>query len=252
LRAVRRGSLSFSNPTIATRYRLLRASCFRAEDNIRLLPERKLVYVMVPKAASTTIIQLLGGIYLRTAAGWPRAADRNFPTLAEIGPERLFAIIDDPDGFAFTFVRNPYTRLVSCYRNKFARFPVKVRSGVLRDVHRFFGSAMRKLDRSDPLPFDWFVEMAVATNRTGTDSHWLTMNTLLPDIPLHLIGRLEAFNTEFRQVADRAGIACVPQRVNVTGPHALGEWIDDSLRMKIYRGYRDDFERFGYAEALPE
>ena len=81
-------------------------------------------------------------------------------------------MVDDASHFVFTFVRNPYSRLVSCYRDKFQRHTLTARNGCMKDAHRFFGSRLRKLDQTQPLPFCWFVEMACATNRSGTDGHW--------------------------------------------------------------------------------
>src|SRR5262245_19417577 len=83
-----------------------------------LLERYAAIYIEVPKVACTSLkvafAQLLG-IDLDNSGGDPHQA--SFPSTAysnyAYGP--LFQ-----DLFAFAFVRNPWDRLVSCYRDKIA------------------------------------------------------------------------------------------------------------------------------------
>ena len=68
---------------------------------------------------------------------------------------------------------------------------------------------------------------------------------------MDFVGRVETFGKDIQTVLDRAGIATGVEHLNMTGPQPLSLWINESLRKKILRAYREDFERFEYSEALP-
>ena len=83
---------------------------------IDVLPEHRLIYVAIPKCASLTIRIALGtlikgrrpsleDIYRRRRAGLrgPR----------QVGPSIYHRVALDPSALRFSFVRNPYARLVS-------------------------------------------------------------------------------------------------------------------------------------------
>jgi hypothetical protein len=115
-----------------------------------------------------------------------------------MGPKAFFELIDSPNSFVFSFVRNPNSRLVSCYADKFAQYPVTYRRGSMKDAHRCFSRELKRLPFDEPLPFPMFVDMACATNRTGTDGHWLLMDRMVPKDRSGVI--LSAASSAFRQI----------------------------------------------------
>jgi hypothetical protein len=87
------------------------------DDIIYVLLERyRAVYIETPKVACTSIKTALAGVVgvdLGDTAGNPHEAQWPVPAAlpARLGPRF-------PDLFVFGFVRNPWDRLVSCYRDK--------------------------------------------------------------------------------------------------------------------------------------
>ena len=239
-------------PHVAERYFALRAERHSPDYGIRILPSCKVVYVEVPKAACTTIKAVLQGHRGRNDRG-DRVDGEALKSIRNVGPRAFFELVDDPACFVFTFVRNPYTRLISAYFSKFGK-PLRSSGGFFWDAFRYFGARLFRLDWSKPLPFEWFVEMAVDTCRSGTDGHWMLMTRLVPRINLtcNFIGRIENFNRDFARVLEHldASATEVPW-LNAKPRVAAADLITDRLRARIYRAYQDDFERFQYPAALP-
>lgn len=105
-------------------YRNIRNSGFDADTWIDVLPRQKLIYVSVPKAASTTIRSVLSQFEMRAAPPDERVLYKRrcsgllSPSLA--GLDVFHEMASSADTLRFTFVRNPYARLVSAWSNKFA------------------------------------------------------------------------------------------------------------------------------------
>ena len=231
-------------PQVARRYQALVADCEAPEFIFKVEPVNKIVYVEIPKAACSTIKAILTG----------DSGDNKLTTIRSIGIAAFFEMMDAPERFLFSFVRNPYTRLISCYRNKFYGRPWIHAIGYRQDILRFFGARVLRLDATKPLPFDWFIEMAAGTNRTTHDGHWAAMGRMIPSASLRcdFIGRVENFDRDIAVVRDRVGVSTAPPHLNRSGGHMdTATWITEPLRQTIYRAYRDDFDRFEYSPALP-
>jgi hypothetical protein len=85
------------------------------------VPSKKVVYVCNPKVAGSSIIQSL----LRIDDDAPPTAleDHNTPEArtkisSRRAPRAFWECLNDPSAFRFAFVRNPYARILSCYRDK--------------------------------------------------------------------------------------------------------------------------------------
>jgi hypothetical protein len=221
--------LAIHNRSTVYRYYRLRGHIFRPGYSFHCRPDLKLIYIEIPKAASRTMLHLLG----RTR------------TVRDLGLSRFFALADHPDTIVFTIARNPFERLASCYRNKFQGTPVRALGGYRHDLRRHFGLALRGLRRDEPLSFAQFIDLACATCETGTDGHWLQMNRIVPvaDVAPHFVGRVESLDRDLLQLANRLPITAPIPRLNSTGHDDL--WTP-ALRTRVLNAYRIDFERFGY------
>jgi hypothetical protein len=243
------------DPASEARYRRLRASVHNPDYHVNVLPERRTIYIEVSKAACTSLKLLLSealhGPFPTEPMEVHERRKSGIPAIADIGVSRFFRLVDDPRTLTFTFVRNPYARLVSAYRDKVEPVPLGAGGG-FREIGAFFGRRLAALDPDRPLPFAWFVTMACETAESGRNGHWLAMDRLVPraDVVCRHVGRVEHFDSDILPVCDHLGIAPPRRRANATTPVRLADWITPSLGEAIRRAYRADFERFEYSTAV--
>jgi hypothetical protein len=152
-------------------------------------------------------------------------------------------------GFRFiSFVRNPYTRLVSCYLNK---IDPHLKAGSWRIRHAFGVDGF-------PASFAGFVRSIVLQPNRSMNPHWRPQvaNLHYPAIPYTFLGRFEHYARDFGKIFELIGVPGpeVPSARHLnpsTGPFRLRDYYDETTQALVYTRYRADFEAFGYPEALP-
>ena len=95
---------------------------FAANSHIDALPRHHLLYVVVPKCASTTIKMVLSSLAKRKPASAAQLHMRRYSGLKSpklVGISAFYRFATDPATLRFSFVRNPYARLVSAWADKF-------------------------------------------------------------------------------------------------------------------------------------
>jgi hypothetical protein len=164
------------------------------------------VYIEIPKVACTSIkvafAQLLG-ISLDETGGDPHQVDFPAPPVSPNGSGPFY-----PGLYSFAFVRNPWDRLVSCYRDKiggevdgFTDFTD--RPGVASCLARFdvFVAGMS---------FDAFVEAVASIPDEDADGHFRSQSTFLTnaagEIGVDFVGRCERLPADFSLVQQRIGL----------------------------------------------
>lgn len=172
----------------------------RVVDAVALTAYRA-VYVEVPKVACSSIkIALAGllGVDLEAAGGNPHAAAFPEPPGPAGGSSAY------PGLFSFAFVRNPWDRLVSCYRDKiqgeardFTAFAPE--RGVAYCVARF-----ESLQAG--MSFERFVDAIAEIPDTEADAHFRSQHTFVTnragDIAIDFVGRFESLARDFDAVCD--------------------------------------------------
>lgn len=163
----------------------------------------------------------------------------------------------------FTFVRNPYRRLLSAFADKILGFQAngrRYRGGAIHVAMAPYGA--RWGPRANLFEtLGSFVRLAVDTMDDGApmapDPHWLPMTRLLRERTawdLDFIGRVESFSQDLTEVLARAGATLdVPvhdlPRDNATALPKLGmaAYFGSDERRLVERAYAEDFELLRYS-----
>jgi hypothetical protein len=149
----------------------------------------------------------------------------------------------------FSFVRNPYDRLVSCFADKVRANPeYKERgfeNGVARPLNKLGGFKAG-------MTFSDFVHRIIELPDERTDRHLCSQSALLSDpagrVVTPCVGKYERLQDDFSDIFCRKlGLP------HLSIPHMLaskrGPWesyYDDELRRLVYLRYQADFHNFGY------
>jgi hypothetical protein len=141
-----------------------------------------------------------------------------------------------PDHLRFTFVRDPYARFVSAWRDKIVRGRP--------------GSGIREPALLETLSdFDRFVDWVLAQDPERINVHFRPQTMLVPD-NVDFIGRVESFDADLRHLFGRLGLGDLPE-VPHQNRSTWGKRPDPVLTPDRLEGFNryfgDDFRRFGYA-----
>lgn len=211
------------------------------------------VFVEVPKAGCSVVKRVLQHSEVRGEGIDPAASvhDRSLsPLQAPIsGGFDLDEVYGRPSPyFRFSFVRNPYTRALSCYLEKIAgeqwlrekRLPDL---GFAPDEDVSFVEFLRRVEQQPPRQMD---------------IHWAPQHFLLSldRVAYDFLGRFEQFQPDLARVIERLGLevpASLPlqRTAHATGAGQRLEQHYDAEAVELVRHiYRQDFDRLGYGDDL--
>lgn len=257
------------DPRAVTFYDHLSSKSYDIENVITVAPSHRVIYFLIPKAANTRIRTTLGEVMGRRSfslrpSRWGRVGYPRHPRT--IGVSAFHRLATDPKTLRFTFVRNPYDRLVSCWANKFLDKPLIKRKLFTEgefSVERYLAA---KKDIDAPLPegpdktlsFPDFITYATAIARRGVDYHMQTQGDLLriEGLPLDFIGKVENFSHDIVRVLDHIGANDKQRKkmivpLNKSDRSRAAKYYTPELAARVFRAYEEDFETLGYSRELP-
>lgn len=163
------------------------------------------VYIDIAKVASSSLKMAFAsilGLDVDRVGGNPHEIEYPRPPESSCAGEWLH-----PGRYTFAFVRNPWDRLVSCYRDKIqgqvADFTLFSQSGVARCLTRFdvFSANMS---------FEAFVYAVASIPDAAADEHFRSQHKFLTngrrEIAIDFVGRYETLEADFLYVAERIGL----------------------------------------------
>lgn len=249
-------------PAAADFCRRLEREAFHAPHLLRVVPARRAIYVMVPKVGSTRIRRTLGlvaGRYSRRLKPRHWGKVREAQGLRSMSPRSFYRLATNPKTLRFSFVRNPYERLLAVWASSFQNVPLVPGNPAIDDYLAW----RERIDPSLPaggdqtLAFEQFT-VFVLGRLDVHEQHYMPQDTLLtvPGISLDFVGRMESFNDDFAVVLDRLGASTEVRRealvpVNKSRHSHWADYYTPALAARVYRAYERDFDRFRYARALP-
>lgn len=208
---------------------MFHAACFAGEGP----SGRPFVYIQMPKAACSSIKEALMPAF---GVEWREGARTVHSSLKRSGVRVPKAQLGDErfaDHYKFSFVRNPFDRLVSTYFSKVAG-------------HR----TMRlKNPEFDPaMSFSEFAETVCEIPEREADPHFRSQWTFLDGLGLDFVGRMERMGEDWARVA---GVIGVPPELPHSNRSAdrLGyrSYYDGAHARKVAERFRHDLEAFGYS-----
>ncbi len=210
-----------------------------------------------PKVASTTLLtelhrQELGSTDQPLANVHERRLSP-LPKLSALGAKEQWRMLLSDEIFRFTFVRNPYSRLLSAYLSKIDK-SLRPKAQILAALS---GKAEDEIaDLTHVVSFAEFVEVVCSLKPEAMNSHWKpqVMQTLYNAVDFHFIGQFERLNDDFSAVRKRLfGIEVgeLPYSKNKTASSAKVEsYYTPGLQAKVAQKFESDFAAFGYSDDL--
>ena len=225
------------------------AETFDYSINISL--KHRYAFVETPKVCCSTIKlnlqRLETGLFDFTWPGEMDIHNRDFSPLLKPSQVHDFdKVLAAENLYTFCFVRNPYTRLLSCYLDKIVgNKPPK------HAVLRILGFSADNLDI--PVSFSDFIEAISSQHIREMNPHWRPQyyQTFQPSLSYDFIGRYESFSEDFQRVMAKIARTRVPN-LGVESRHrtnANGTWTKyyrPSLMERVRELFAIDFEAFGY------
>ncbi|KAL1020754.1 hypothetical protein UPYG_G00004210 [Umbra pygmaea] len=233
--------------------------------------KHSLLYCYVPKVACTNwkrvLMVLTGDGRYREPLAIPANEAHvagNHRTLSEYSTAEINSRLRSY--LKFIFVREPFERLVSAYRNKFTR-------SYNTAFHKRYGTKIIRQHRPDPKPealergndvsFKEFVHYLVdpRTQREGPfNEHWERVHSLCHPCLIHydVVGKYETLEQDTRSVLHLAGVEGEVQfptsskgtRTNGGMTAQFFKNISPFYQKKLFNLYRMDFLLFNYS--IPE
>jgi hypothetical protein len=221
--------------------------------------ERRYLYYQVSKAGCTSMKWMLHDLEhlppINYFVGWQRESRRDMfihersnlkiKSLLDLDDETQEFVLNSPDFFRFTVVRNPYFRIESAWKDK-----VRLCAPTYEHLYRAIkGRLPEGTDPSSMISFPEFVAAISREDLANCDAHWRSQSVQLLRGALNLthIGRLENFQGTIEKFRSHLKIEKIEQRgyINRT---AWISYYDENLARSIFRLYRADFETFDYPQ----
>lgn len=214
---------------------------------------KRYFYASTPKSGCSTIKKILVQAELEKRIDFgsiENIHNREFTPFLKINQVgNLEPFFERPDIFKFCFVRNPYTRLLSCYldkikKNQYPTYQLKIQSGLHPNSPKIF-------------TFGEFVDLIIEQPEMFMDEHWRTQyyQTYQTKIEYNHIGKFENFENDLFIVLEQLNID--PDKFySVEKSHAtnadkiIQDYYTQEIANKVYQRFRVDFDYFGYSSSI--
>ena len=211
------------------------------------------VFVEVPKAGCSVVKRILQYSEVDGRGIDPAASvhDRSLSPLGSpsSGGFDLDELYGSPSSWVrFSFVRNPYTRALSCYLEKIAG-ELWLREKRLPALG---------FEPHEDISFAEFLRQVAKQEPREMDIHWAPQHALLGlrRVRYDYLGRFECFHADLQRLIDTLGLNAPPELLerrttHVTGAGSrLSEFYDDETVDLVQHIYDDDFTMLGYGRDL--
>jgi len=221
---------------------------FHERPIVAVYPQLGLIYNRVMKSGNSTLTAFLND--LSSGRSYQAIADMK-ESILRPGDMSAAQVLRMRGYYAFTFVRNPYSRMLSSFLHKVA-------AGENPEYRRVPGFGERS-----PQAFERFLDW-LAEGHLGEDTHWRPQRDLLYQAPERFdrVGRIECMAADMGRVLEETGrdpklaeVLASPHEIEARAGNKLTSassqmdaFYTPSSRAAVRRLHAADFEAFGYPE----
>lgn len=220
-------------------------------DHFYISMKHRYAFHTVGKAANSTVKFLLYKEEIKgTKIRMPSVHQRAMSPLIspyQLSDEDLERVLFGDEFFRFTFVRNPFSRLLSCYLDRIA-------NGGTRPYRELLMAMGKEADYSPS--FEEFINTICEQTAFKQNNHWRVQydDTLSNVIDYHAVGKQEDFQSDFTKIFDRIfGEAPVKGSLSTNASPSktsanekLDKFWTDELRERVRDVFAADFRSFNY------
>lgn len=211
------------------------------------LPDKKLLYLSISKVGNTSI---KASMYNLAEGDSYRDIHTKVNQLHVSG--RIRNMDKFQDFYKFTFVRNPFQRLVSCYENKLHTDQAEVGESISFLIYDAYLLGFLSKDRG----FSSFARRVCMIHDRIADRHFASQSigALGPDgrLALDYVGKMERMNADYEPLRQRFGLAPLPHYNKTKKEKNWMDYYDEKTARRVCRRYRTDIEVFGYQGVYDE
>jgi hypothetical protein len=227
---------------------------------------RRYLYFAVPKAACTQMKEILRALEGAPPIQWPAEqlpesrremfvhARQNvpLPSLTDLDDGEQREALESPDFLRMTVVRNPYTRLLSAWKNK-----VRLCEPGYESVYVSIRGHLPQLGVKSLITFEEFVGYVERQCDLRTcNPHWRSQvdHTYFEALNYSYVGKLEEMSAVLERFQQHVGVskALQAEGKNVSRQGGTAAYTPE-LAAKVFALYQADFERLGYSpDARPD
>ncbi|MDB2682722.1 sulfotransferase family protein [Alphaproteobacteria bacterium] len=194
----------------------------------------KFIYIGIPKTATRAFLEAFA------LSGKDEYGSEWFESAADF--QRVLRKY--PDYFKFSFTRNPYARIVSCYNSKIDHDVLGKQARILC----FYDGLSGKMGFGN---FAKWLESDEGADAVA-DRHWLSQHAFLYDgagqAICDYVGQYENLEVELAALRKRLGLPEIEleREGYISETRDYRDYYDDAVRARIARRYAKDLELFGY------
>jgi len=204
-------------------------------------------YFRISKAANSTVVSSLyygeTSHEIRSLHYLQKIKDEYYDRPSDLSRDQVSKLLNSY--FKFTFVRNPYTRILSAYLDKIVNNEAEKRELVAIHLGKSKGSEVS---------FDDFL-LYLESGGIDENGHWARQIDLIP-IPLNkmdFIGRVENLQKDLDFTLSKIYNSCKPiisVREHSTSTSLLIKELAPETINRIYKLYESDFDSFHYPRKI--
>lgn len=227
-------------------FKSFRYAAARIADRVASAGKRNAVFIWIPKTAGTSVFNALAiegcRKFKKLDAAAGKFCQKGLATFghmnyAELVKQQVVSADFDKSAFKFCFVRDPFARAVSLF------YWSKKTGAIGQDVN-FVDCLWRLREQGCP--------SVGLYNRDGL-SQWNPQVAWIENIDMDFVGKVESIDADFSELQRKLGLHA-PSLDVLNRSHSYdyrSVFCAESVDL-VRDIYRQDFERFGYRDSLPQ